>query len=29
VQVPMAKAVTGYHGDPLGRHNFEGVDLAE
>jgi dipeptide transport system substrate-binding protein len=29
VQVPMAKAVTGYHADPLGRHNFEGVDLLE
>jgi dipeptide transport system substrate-binding protein len=29
VQVPMAKAVTGYHADPLGRHNFESVDLAE
>jgi len=27
--VPMRKAVTGYAADPLGHHNFDGVDLSE
>jgi dipeptide transport system substrate-binding protein len=29
VQVPMSKDVAGYHADPLGHHNFEGVDVSE
>ncbi|MEC9344057.1 MAG: ABC transporter substrate-binding protein [Pseudomonadota bacterium] len=29
VHMPMRKEVTGYKMDPLGGHNFEGVDLAE
>ena len=29
VSVPMSKAVIGYAADPLGRHNFDGVDLAD
>ena len=29
VAVPMSKAVAGYAADPLGRHNFDGVDLVD
>ena len=29
IAVPMSKAVTGYAADPLGHHNFDGVDLSE
>ena len=28
VAVPMSKKVTGFMADPLGHHNFEGVDIA-
>ena len=29
VFMPMSKKVTGYVMDPLGTHNFTGVDIAE